>query len=79
MECIYIVRDNEGFIRDTELYNNSCHYDWRSSVYLQNSLRGKMVRVFKKDAFSKGYIEVYNIKEGLVDTITSYEQLRGEK
>ncbi|PGL88571.1 hypothetical protein CN926_00785 [Bacillus thuringiensis] len=78
MECVYIVRSNEGSIRDTEIYNNSFHHDWRSSYNLQNQLRGKMTRVFGRDAFSKGYIEVYNAEEGLVAKITSYEQLRGE-
>ena len=76
MEHVYLVRDSEGILKDTELYNNDFQGDWRESEYLRNAMKGKMINIFGGDAFSKGYIEVINLKDHTVTRIESYKQLR---
>lgn len=76
-EIIYVIRDNEGYIKDTEVYKNHLDRSAYNSVYTQNELRGKMVRAFKKDAFSKGWIEEIDLLNKTSRRILSYEQLKG--
>lgn len=76
MYTLYVIVDNEGEVKEVE-YLKGDYSESFSSEYNRRSLRGKMQRWFGKDAFSKGYIKVFELNtQDSHERVLSYEQLR---
>ncbi|AVO23061.1 hypothetical protein [Bacillus phage Anath] len=63
---LLVIRRNDGTTR---------HIDAQLSLWRQQPLRSKMSQYLGKDAFSKGYIELYNHETGQGFYIRTKEEL----
>lgn len=77
MYTIYVITDNEGDVMEIEYFKGD-YSESSSNIYNMRTLRGKMQSWFGKDAFSKGYIKVFEVNtQDKHERILSYEELRG--
>ena len=76
MYTLYVIVNNEGEVEEIEYFKGNYSESF-SSIYNRRTLRGKMQKWFGKDAFSKGYIKVFELNtKDAHERVLSYEQLR---